>query len=256
MMVKMVKDVVIIGGGHMGQKLYQHIQGRYNVIMVDTPIDDKKYKKLFYSWEGHKFYIATPDKTHTDWALCTPQCADLLIEKPLVYNVYQYLELVEYAEFLHINVLCNLPWRCLFSELLKFKGLDKVVLQRSKGWMYPSDWKRPCIGIDLGAHIFDLVGSIMGRDQEKFDTIVYNTDDVFEAYYKGVRIRLEYVIEGGKNIVQFKNGNMVKEYNSIMPEEWILKNYELWLAGDTKSFASLSELEWLQKLLEEVRLYN
>lgn len=163
----MKKEVVIIGGGHMGMKMLNLVQGKYNVVMVDTPNVQKKHTELFRSWEGGNFYIATPDETHADWILCTPQHADVLVEKPLVYNLYQFRKVTGYAEINDINIVCNLPWRTIFDKLAKLQGLERVILQRSQDWMYQGNfkWERPPIGIDIGVHMFDLVGEVVGRSQ-------------------------------------------------------------------------------------------
>lgn len=149
------------------------------------------YKDMIESEDLNFIVISTPNSLHKEQALFSlKNKCDVLIEKPVAFNIKDVKEIQEYAEKNNQKAYCVLQVRLNPTVHLMKKVLDKKLLGEIRGFNFSQKWQRPLeyfsgwrgepkigggILYETGIHYLDILQFLIGMPKQVLHTKTYTT---------------------------------------------------------------------------------
>ena len=149
------------------------------------------YKELIAAEEPNFIVIATPNSLHKEQAIfALEKGCDVLIEKPVAFNVQDVKDIQNCADSTNQNVYCVLQVRLNPTVSLVKEVLSKGLLGEIRGFSFTQRWQRPLeyfsgwrgepnvgggILYETGIHYLDILQYLIGVPKEILFTKTYMT---------------------------------------------------------------------------------
>tara|TARA_R100001163_G_C5068486_1_gene208896 strand:- start:5394 stop:6404 length:1011 start_codon:yes stop_codon:yes gene_type:complete len=149
------------------------------------------YKELIAAEESNFIVIATPNSLHKEQAIfALEKGCDVLIEKPVSFNIQDVKDIQDCADRTNQNVYCVLQVRLNPTVSLVKEVLSEGLLGEIRGFSFTQRWQRPLeyfsgwrgepdigggILYETGIHYLDILQYLIGNPKEILSTKTYTT---------------------------------------------------------------------------------
>lgn len=149
------------------------------------------YKELIAVEEPNFIVIATPNSLHKEQAIFSlEKGCDVLIEKPVSFNIQDIKDIQNCADRTQQNVYCVLQVRLNPTVSLVKEVLSEGLLGEIRGFSFTQRWQRPLeyfsgwrgepdigggILYETGIHYLDILQYLIGNPKEILSTKTYTT---------------------------------------------------------------------------------
>tara|TARA_R110002020_G_scaffold209885_5_gene415861 strand:+ start:1766 stop:2776 length:1011 start_codon:yes stop_codon:yes gene_type:complete len=149
------------------------------------------YKELIAGEEPNFIVIATPNSLHKEQAIfALEKGCDVLIEKPVSFNIQDVKDIQDCADRTNQNVYCVLQVRLNPTVSLAKEILNRNLLGTIRGFSFTQRWQRPLeyfsgwrgepdvgggILYETGIHYLDILQYLIGNPTEVLSTKTYTT---------------------------------------------------------------------------------
>jgi len=167
------------------ETLVKSLGERYNVPSYTSFKDMISYEDINF------VVIATPNSLHKEQAIyALEKKCDVLIEKPVAFNISDVIEIEKYAKKNNKTAYCVLQVRLNPTVHLTKKILDNKLLGEIRGFSFAQRWQRPLeyfsgwrgepkvgggILYETGIHYLDILQYLIGSPKNIIGTKVYTT---------------------------------------------------------------------------------
>ena len=165
--------------------LVESLGKKYNVSYYTN------YKEMIAIENLNFVVIATPNLLHKEQAIfCLEKGCDVLIEKPVAFNIKDAQEIQTKAQKNYQKAYCVLQVRLNPTVLLAKEVLNKNLLGDIRGFSFTQRWQRPLeyfsgwrgepnigggILYETGIHYLDILQYLIGNPKEILSTKTYIT---------------------------------------------------------------------------------
>lgn len=200
-------DFELISLCDIQQILVNSLSLRYSVLGYTD------YKKMIKDSNINFVVVATPNSLHKEQAIyALRNGCDVLIEKPVAFNLNDVNEIQEVANNENRNVYCVLQVRLNPTVALTKEILNRGLLGNIRGFSFTQRWQRPLeyfsgwrgepnvgggILYETGIHYLDILQHLIGNPNEVLYTKTYTTKHQCAVIEDTVYSILDYGTFGG-----------------------------------------------------------